>query len=144
MSTKSQNLLFFTTNSWPKTKNSRIYLKTQAKKLNFRLFQNRWISAKCTKIKPALVVKRANSIELFLWPHLTCYNLRCHPRVRVVRQDSEPDQVHLAVCHLTAPVLPGPETSQDAPCAGQNAERDCPGPNQVNRFPVLSQLNVKP
>ena len=43
-----------TKNSRPKTKNSRIYLKTQAKKLNFRHFQNRWISAKCTKKKPAI------------------------------------------------------------------------------------------
>ena len=29
-------------------------LKTQAKKLNFRHFQNRWISAKSTKKKPGL------------------------------------------------------------------------------------------
>ena len=54
MTKKSQNLLSFTSNSRPKTKNSRICLKTQAKKLNFRHFQNRWTSAKCTKIKPVV------------------------------------------------------------------------------------------
>ena len=46
---KITKLTIFTTNSRPKTKNSRIYLKTQAKKLNFRHFQNQWISSKCTK-----------------------------------------------------------------------------------------------
>ena len=51
---KISKLTIFITNSRPKTKNSRIYLKTQAKKLNFWHFQNRWISAKCTKIKPEL------------------------------------------------------------------------------------------
>ena len=49
---KISELTIFTKNSRSKTKKSRIYLKTQAKKLNFRHF--RWISAKCTKKKPEI------------------------------------------------------------------------------------------
>ena len=55
MSKKSQNLQFLPQTQDQKlktqgfTKNSRIYLKTQAKKLNFRHLQNQRISTKCTK-----------------------------------------------------------------------------------------------
>ena len=48
-----EKLLFLTKKLNEKTQNSRIFLKTQARKLNFRHFQNRWISAKCTKNKKA-------------------------------------------------------------------------------------------
>ncbi len=73
------------------------------------------------------------------WPSCLCASgervpthvwSRAHPRVRVVRPDLSPHQVHLAVRHLPAPVLPRQETGM------------CPSLISYNFFYVTQAIRV--
>ena len=69
---------------------------------------------------------------------------RFYPRVRMVRGHLRPDQVHLAVRHLPAPVLPGQEAGEvEGPGAAPHSQGDRPRPHSIFCVSQLGILGLK-